>query len=123
MSSQSDKIAQIGKSAGNNNIEFVFRVKAFNTLSYNLDILQLQFNAHLLQKYGFFMIAFDQGHMPVRSRQSQRDAGQSGTAANVGDTRPADVWQNREAIEQVPHQHGFRRAYRGQIMNLIPFLN
>src|SRR5688500_12531854 len=123
MSSQSDKITQIGKSAGNNNNEFVFRVEVFNTLRHYLDIFQLQFNSRLLQKYGFFMVAFDQRDMPIRSRQSQRDAGQAGAAPDVRDTRPADVWQNRQAIEQMPHQHGFRRTYRGQIVNLIPLLN
>ena len=79
MPRQAGKIRQIGKSTRNDGIKPIRRLKIFDALSHYLDIFQLQFDTRLLQKSGFFMIAFDQRHTasrvapkPVESRASQR---------------------------------------------------
>jgi len=125
MPARGDEFIECGEGARDDEVEKRLRPPGLDSSLMHFDIAEAELDRGLAQERRFLLARLRQCHVPARPRDGERNAGQAGARAGIGQARcflrQRQVRQHGEGIEQVMRHHGERLADCGQVVGAVPF--
>src|SRR2546429_3143726 len=122
MRCQGYELRNFGKRARNDEIEFFSGVPCLQALAHHGCVLQLKIRYRLPEEGRFLLIAVEQSHLNVGPGYRNGNARESRAAACVQHPSSSQIGDYGEAVKQVAAHHFSLVSYRGEVIDLVPFL-